>query len=75
MSRASRTDKGVHAAMNVLVCKVQFQENDLIDPTLKFADFENKSSLKPLIDREKVIQKWNELAPDDIRFYGNIIFR
>lgn len=69
MQRLSRTDKGVHAAVNLVACTLQFQEKDMVSG-VKFKDYENKKELKFMLDRNKCIQQMNEKAPPELRFHG-----
>lgn len=69
MQRMSRTDKGVHAAMNLIACNLQFQEKDMKEG-VKFSDFETKKELKFLLDSQKCLDQLNEKSPSSIRFHG-----
>lgn len=70
LTRASRTDKGVHAAMNVINLKMMFTAKDMVDENINFEDYQDKSEVRQFIDKEKVVRKMNEFADPDVRYFG-----
>ena len=70
-ARASRTDKGVHAAMNVIQAKFQLSDDYFKDLTEKDKE-EGKSNLKHKIDREKIIKSIDAMTDPDIKPLGII---
>ena len=69
--RTSRTDKGVHAAVNCLGLKLQFTKEHLLDQNVNYTDFENKTELKKLIDRKRCIEQMNAAMNGDIEVFGS----
>ena len=67
-SRGSRTDKGVHACLNTVTCKL------LISDAYVTADSNSedatKQSLKETLDRKAVIKAVNNHLPRDIKVFG-----
>ena len=71
-SRASRTDKGVHAAMNGVCTKLIIRDDYLKDDVTQKDRDEGKSQLKLHIDREKVIAAINAVIHKDVHVVGKI---
>lgn len=57
--------------MNVLACKLQFQEKDML-PGVSFVNHQNKGDLKPHLDIDKCLEQMNGVSPQDIRFHGKL---
>lgn len=70
-SRASRTDKGVHAAMNAIGVKVNIKNSFLVDEVTEEDKAQGKLKLKSMISQEKVRNILNSLVHKDIRVFGN----
>lgn len=66
--RGSRTDKGVHASINVINCKLSVSD--------KYVDKENegdeitKKDLKKLLNRSKIVNELNGHLPEDIKAFA-----
>ena len=71
--RASRTDKGVHAAMNGVCTKLIIRDDFLKEGVTDKQRKEGKSELKLMIDREKVIAAINSVIHKDVHVIGNPI--
>jgi tRNA pseudouridine(38-40) synthase len=70
-TRASRTDKGVHAAMNGVALKVNIHDKFLSDEVTDEDRAQGKLKLKFMISQEKVTNAINSLIHKDIRVFGN----
>lgn len=68
--RASRTDKGVHAAMNAISCKLIMKDKYLKDDITEEQKSGGKSMLKFMLNREKIINVINSYIHKDIRIFG-----
>lgn len=70
--RASRTDKGVHAAMNAVSCRLIMKDKYLQEGITEEQKSQGKSKLKFLLDRDKIINVLNSYIHKDIRIFGKI---
>ena len=70
--KASRTDKGVHAAMNGITVKINIKDKFLKDGISEEDKKEGKAKLKLMIDRQKIYDVLNANLSDDIKIFGTI---
>ena len=67
-SRGSRTDKGVHACLNTINCKLLISD-DYINEKSNGADV-TKQSLKETLNRKAVIKAINNHLPSDVKVFA-----
>lgn len=68
--RASRTDKGVHAAINAVSCRLIIKDIYLKDGVKENDKLNGKGKLKFMIDREKLMGVINSFIHKDLRVFG-----
>lgn len=69
--RASRTDKGVHAALNCISCKLNITQQYLkVVKDFNSDSFKAEHKKEELVDFPKIITSVNENL-EDVRVFGN----
>ena len=68
--RASRTDKGVHAAMNAVSCRLIILDEYLKDDIKEEDKKEGKGKLKFMMNRKKIVDVINSFIHKDLKVYG-----
>jgi tRNA pseudouridine38-40 synthase len=70
-SRASRTDKGVHAVVNAINLKIQVSEKFLKEgATFDPDSLSKKAANKDNIDSDKIIQALNNVVNPNVKFFA-----
>ena len=69
-NRVSRTDKGVHAALNCITFKAYYRPEHLIQGLTEEELNLPKSELREKIDKIGVTEMINSHLPDDIKVFG-----
>lgn len=69
--RASRTDKGVHASLNVVKCNLEFSD-EFLKSGCKDEDNQQtlKSKFKENLDLKKAVRTINQYLPEDIKVFS-----
>lgn len=73
--RASRTDKGVHAAVNAVSCRLVIKDIYLKDEVTEEDKAQGKLKLKFMIDKDKLIGVVNSFIHNDLKIFGKKIFK
>jgi len=69
-NRSSRTDKGVHAALNIVSMKFELNSGFLIGGLSEEQKSLPKESLKQFVDLDRIVEATNTYLPPEIRIFG-----